>query len=145
MYMISIPYYETSFFALSNFSAHRVNYQGKVFPSAEHAYHAQKFEESALQDQIINRGSPLEAWTLAHELKMHRRIDWDDIKIDVLTDIIRHKAQQHQEIRDTLLATGDEEIVEINPNDDFWGNGEDGQGQNHTGKIWMKVREELKH
>lgn len=140
--MIAIPYYETSNFCFSNFSAHTVEFKGILFPTAEHAFHAQKFSEE-MREQIRSCGSPLAAWEMARELKPQRREDWNDVKVEILTDIIRSKVNQHQEVKDALLATGSEDIVEVNPNDDFWGNGADGNGQNHTGKILMKIRTEL--
>jgi len=141
--MIEIPYYETSHFVFSNFSAHTVEYNGVNYPTAEHAFHAQKFDDPLLADKIRDCGSPLAAWQLAHELKPQRRSDWNDVKVAILTDIIRAKVNQHQEVKDALLSSGSEEIIEINPNDDFWGSGPDGNGQNNTGKIFMQIRSEL--
>ena len=132
--MITIPYYETSNFVFSNFSAHTVKVGGVQYPTVEHAFHAQKFDNEQLREQILHSGSPLAAWKLAHELKPQRRADWDSVKVAVLTDIIRAKVSQHSDVMSALLATGDEEIVEINPNDDFWGNGADGNGQNQNRK-----------
>lgn len=141
--MIAIPYYETSGFVFSNFSPHSVAYRGVTYPTAEHAFHAQKFSDATIVDQINTCGSPLAAWKLAHEHKGERRGDWADVKVQILTDILRCKALQHLEVKNALLATGIEDIVEINPNDGFWGSGADGKGQNQTGKILMQIREEL--
>ncbi len=141
--MIRIPYYETSNFALSNFSAHKIVFDAVEYPTVEHAFHAQKFSDETLRMQIRSCGSPLEAWTLARELKARRRNDWNNVKVGILTELIRAKIQQHTEVKDALLATGTEEIIEINPNDAFWGNGKDGTGLNHTGKILMLFRDEL--
>ena len=63
--------------------------------------------------------------------------------MDTLQSIILEKVKQHAEVRDALIATGDEEIVEENPDDDFWGTGKDGRGENQTGKILMRIRNEL--
>lgn len=141
--MIAIPYYETSNFVFSNFSAHSVRYNGIVYPTAEHAYHAQKFDILKVQEQIKNCSSPLEAWTLAGQLKPYRRADWDEVKVAIMKEVLRAKVSQHSEVQAALIATGDEEIVEVNPEDDFWGNGPDGNGQNQTGKILMRIRDEL--
>jgi ribA/ribD-fused uncharacterized protein len=143
--MIQIPYYETSYFALSNFSAHSIRYEGVLYPTVEHAYHAQKFTDQAIVDEIMAAGSPLEAYSVAQRYKAARKQDWDEIKVSVLYELVREKVRQHSEVREALLATADEEIVEVNPNDDFWGNGKDGNGQNQMGKILMKIREELRH
>lgn len=140
---VQIPYYETSGFCFSNFSAHVIEFQGTKYATAEHAFHAQKFDDTELREQIINCGSPLSAWELGRKLKPQRRADWEDVKVGILTDIIREKVKQHSEVRTALEQTGDREIVEVNDDDDFWGTGADGNGQNHTGKILMKVRDEL--
>lgn len=50
---------------------------------------------------------------------------------------------QHEDVRSALLATSDGVIVELNPNDDFWGGGADSKSENHTGRISMKTRKEL--
>lgn len=36
-------------------------------------------------------------------------------------------------------------IVEDSPKDDFWGWRPNRNGQNNLGKLWMKLREELKN
>ncbi len=140
---IKIPYYETSNFCFSNFSAHAIKFKGAIYPTAEHAFHAQKFDDTNLREQIVKCGSPLDAWELARELKPQRRTDWDNVKVGILTNIIREKVRQYPEIETALRETGDKEIVELNNNDDFWGTGADGKGQNNTGKILMTVRDEL--
>lgn len=141
--MISIPYYETSHFVLHNFSAHAIEYDGVMYPTVEHAFHALKFADPELREQIRSCGSPLAAWELGRKLKSQRRVDWDEVKVGVLTDLLRAKITQHQDVREALLTTGREDIVEVNPNDGFWGSGDDGNGLNHTGNILMKLRAEI--
>lgn len=141
--MVNIPYYETSHFVFSNLSAHRVSYNGVEYPTVEHAFHAQKFADQSIRQQIKDSASPLQALTLARQLKPQRRTDWDEVKVGILTEIVREKVLQHKEVHEALMATGTDDIVEINPNDDFWGNGPDGNGQNRMGKILMHIRSEL--
>lgn len=141
--MITIPYYEASNFVFSNFSAHTVTFGDVTYSTAEHAFHAQKFSDQDLCDRIRLCGSPLAAWELARSLKQYRRADWNAVKVGILTDIVRAKVSQHPEVKRALLATGDQEIIERNPEDDFWGDGADGKGQNQTGKILMRIRGEL--
>ncbi|MBP9667895.1 NADAR family protein [Candidatus Saccharibacteria bacterium] len=140
---VKIPYYETSGFCLSNFSAHAIKYQGVVYQTAEHAFHAQKFDDTTLREQIINCGSPLMAWELGQKLKSKRRADWDDVKVDILSDILREKVKQYPEVKIALQATGTRKIIEVNEENDFWGCNADGKGQNNMGKILMKIRDEL--
>ena len=59
-------------------------------------------------------------------------------------ELVKEKVNQHDEVKNALLATGVEEIVEDNPNDSFWGVGRDGKGENQMGKILMRIRKEIK-
>jgi len=43
-----------------------------------------------------------------------------------------------------LLTTGDRELIEDSWWDSFWGWGADQRGQNMLGKLWMKLRAELR-
>ena len=58
------------------------------------------------------------------------------------------KALQHEEVRKALLESGELEIVKkivtYPPGDGQWDIGENGQGQNYLGKIWMEIRAELR-
>ena len=50
----------------------------------------------------------------------------------------------HKDIQQTLLETGDEELVESTTNDYYWGCGTKGTGKNMLGKILMEVREQIR-
>lgn len=139
--MIKIPYYETSNFVFSNFSPHSLKMYGIVYPTVEHAFHAAKFEDEKIKDEIKNAISPLEAFKLGKRYKSLRKKDWDEIKVKTLYEILSEKVKQHEEVKAVLLATDNEEIIEDNPHDDYWGNGKDGKGQNQAGKILMKIRD----
>ena len=141
--MIEIPYYERSYFCLSNFSAYRISYKNDSYPTAEHAYHAQKFSNRSIIEKIRNAGSPLEAFQIAQNNKNERRKDWDLVKVQTLYEILKEKVRQYPDVKEALLSTGEEEIIEISPSE-FWGNGNTGNGQNQCGKILMKIRSESK-
>lgn len=55
--------------------------------------------------------------------------------------IYQLKYDQHPEVREYLLSTGNQELIENSPVDYFWGGGADGTGQNWIGKIWMEIRD----
>jgi len=74
------------------------------------------------------------------------RNDWHDIKLDVMLYAIRLKFIQNDLLKEKLLKTSDSELEEYAPWDkggSYWGINADGIGENHTGKILMKVRGEL--
>lgn len=129
---------------LSNFSAHAVEFEGRDYPTAEHAYQAQKFAHLENVEIIRIARSPLLAKRRAKILVEFRRRDWsNEFKLYIMEKILRAKVEQHADVRDALLRSGNMEIVENSPTDSFWGWGPDKKGQNHLGKIWMKIRDEI--
>lgn len=138
-------FYEQDFYVLSNFSSFRLHWRGIDFDTAEHAYHCEKFFPTVvgIAHEIQGARSAHDAFKIAERNKEYRRSDWDDVKVDVMRDILRAKAEQHEYVRRKLLATGDRELVEDSWRDDFWGWGPNRDGQNMLGKLWMEVRAEL--
>lgn len=139
-------FYEQDFYVLSNFSAFTLAWREKRFDTSEAAYHWMKFmpNEIGIAAMIRNAPSAHEAFKLAEHYKSVRRKDWDGVKVGIMRDILRAKAEQHEYVRRKLLATGDRELVENSWRDDFWGWGPSRDGQNMLGKLWMEVRGELK-
>ena len=143
--MIKIPFYENTAFPLHNFSAHTISFQGRVYSTVEHAYHAQKFIDEEAKEAVRTALSPLAAKELANtKFREFRISNWQEVRLAVMEALLRAKIEQHKEVRDFLLKTGNEEIIEESITDQFWGVDARGVGQNHTGKILMKLREELK-
>lgn len=140
---MTINFYTPKFYVFNNFSAHAIEFRGKLYPTAEHAYQAAKCTDPEGQEAIRNARSPLQAKTLANETyKAVRYPDWTNKKLAVVEEILRTKLAQHPEAQEALRESGDEEIVEDSPTDYFWGAGADGTGQNMFGKLWMKIRDE---
>lgn len=86
----------------SNFSPHGIATDDLWWPTVEHYFQAQKFEDAEHREKIR-----------------------------------RKKFETHLEIRDLLLGTGEEELIESAPNDYYWGCGKHGTGQNKLGHILM--------
>jgi ribA/ribD-fused uncharacterized protein len=146
-----VCFYEQDFYVLSNFSAFTVWWKGLRFDTSEAVYHWEKFDnagltpfERAVLDSILYAPSAHEAFKIGQQHKRLRRPDWDDVKVDVMRDILRAKADQHEYVRRKLLATGERELVENSWRDDYWGWGPNRDGQNMLGKLWMEVRAELR-
>lgn len=138
-------FYEQDFYVLSNFSAFRLDWKGTDFDTAEAAYHWEKFHGAPhIQTAIKHAISAHEAFKTAENYKALRRPDWDNVKVGIMREILRAKADQHEYVRRKLLATGDRELVEDSWRDDFWGWGPNRDGQNVLGKLWMEVRAELR-
>ncbi len=132
----------------SGYSAHAVEYQGVVYPTVEHAYHCQRYVDPAIVEEIRTARSPFKAWQVSQKYKSEQQANFNERKATVMEDICRAKLQQHEDVQRELLASRDLPIIKHittgTPADGFWDDGVDGAGRNETGKIWMRLREELK-
>jgi ribA/ribD-fused uncharacterized protein len=81
---------------------------------------------------------------LGRSRKFPLRRDWERVKDAVMRDVVLAKFTQHDDLRATLLATGDALLVEHTERDSYWGDGGDGSGKNRLGQILMSVRDELR-
>jgi ribA/ribD-fused uncharacterized protein len=81
---------------------------------------------------------------MGRDRKHPLRKDWEQVKDEIMQQGVLRKFETHADIREILLATGDELIVENSPIDYYWGCGKDGSGKNRLGEILMTVREILR-
>lgn len=142
-----IGFYPREFYPFDNFSSFKVEWNGYLFSSVEEAYQAASFmgSDEELVEKIKKSHSADEAQRIAYANRDKRREDWDDVKISIMEELLRLKIEQNPYVKKKLLQTEDYMIVEDSPKDDFWGWGPNRNGQNNLGKLWMKLREELKN
>lgn len=139
-----INFVETIFQYLSPFSAHTITYENETFATLEHAYQSLKFIEGPQRKEIKNAKSPMQALRLSHKHRKDTTILTKQFDKDhVMETLMRLKLEQHPDIKDVLLATGERGLLKVYPTDYYWGTGEDGTGNNKMGKIWMKIRSEI--
>lgn len=85
---------------------------------------------------------PNRAKAMGRRVKLRK--DWEDVKNRIMYEICLAKFVQNKELRDALLSTKDEELIEGNTwNDTYWGIC-NGKGLNMLGKVLMRVRSELR-
>lgn len=128
---------------LSAFSGHMVEYKGMVYPTAEHAYHCQRYTDPAVLDEIKNARSAKLAWEASQKYKSQQMLGFEEGKVALMEDICRAKLAQHADVKEVLLWSEGMAIIKTYP-DPFWGIGLDGEGRNELGKLWMRLRDELK-
>ncbi|MBD2195375.1 MULTISPECIES: NADAR family protein [Calothrix] len=128
----------------SNFSRHGFELDGLYWFTSEHYFQAQKFIGTDHVEQIRLVKSPKEAAKMGRERSRPLRKDWEQVKDDVMRKAVLQKFTTHTDIREILLSTGNEEIIENSPIDFYWGCGADGSGKNMLGIILMEVREKLR-
>lgn len=123
---------------LSNFYPAPVTLDGVVYPTVENAYQAAKTDNPEERRKFVNI-SPAEAKAIAPK----RPSDWKSRSLLIMEDLVRQKFKQHPELGQRLVETYPRQLIEGNYwNDTFFGVCR-GIGENHLGKILMKVREEL--
>ncbi|MGD2182444.1 NADAR family protein [Lusitaniella coriacea] len=130
----------------SNFSRHGFELDELWWMTSEHYFQAQKFaaRDRAWFDKIHSARTPKEAAKMGRSREHPLREDWEKVKDEIMHRAVLCKFQTHEDIREILLETGDELIVENAPGDYYWGCGKDGSGKNKLGEILMAVREILR-
>jgi ribA/ribD-fused uncharacterized protein len=141
-----IRFYRTgdAYGCFSNFSPHAIELQGKRWPTVEHYFQAQKFAGTQHAERIRLEASPMNAAKMGRDRSKPLRQDWEAVKDAIMREAVRAKFEQHAELRETLLSTGDAVLVEHTANDAYWGDGGDGSGKNMLGVILMEVRVALR-
>ncbi len=164
---LSIPSdYRILFFArdrkafgfLSHFHPSPIQLDNKLWPTVEHFFQAQKSDDPAYREAIHAAPSPAIAKRLAAHPNAHPlvsndswfrkhsvmpRPDWFQVNLQVMRRGDLAKFVQHPDLRASLLATQEAELIEDSPWDRFWGTGKDAKGLNWAGKILMEIRKSL--
>lgn len=141
-----ITKFRNDYFFLSNFYPCQLRVAGILYITAEHLYQASKVEHRIGKLMIANVDTPGEAKELGKKVKL---IDnFDSKKFDIMSTIVRLKFYGNDSLREMLLQTCDEQLIEGNYwGDTYWGcvlrNGI-WVGENNLGKILMATRSELR-
>jgi len=135
---------------LSNFAPYPVMFDGVEYPTAEHAYVAAKTLDPAIRAAIRLIDKPGDAKYRGKSVPL--RPDWEEVRDQIMLDIVRSKFTRNADARDQLLATGDAELIEGNRwHDNYWGRcrckdcTRNVEARNVLGRALMTVREELRH
>lgn len=129
---------------LSNFYLCDIEvYEDEIYPSTEHAYQALKFSSKNIRKLFMDKNlSPGDAKKLGRYYPMSE--NWDDYKLGVMYAVNIYKFTFHPQLKQSLIDTGDQELVEGNTwGDQYWGTCNN-VGKNHLGKILMRIREDIK-
>lgn len=139
--MKTIDTFTNEYRFLSNFYPSKVSYDGLEYPTVEHAYQSIKTIDKDMRLKIRNSKTAADAKKLGRKVELRK--DWENIKFDVMLELLRQKFAI-PELRQLLLDTGDSELIESNWwGDVVWGVCR-GVGKNHLGRLLMQVRNEVK-
>ncbi|MEI8174539.1 MAG: NADAR family protein [bacterium] len=147
--MTQIVPLEIFYIYFSPYTAHAIEIDRILYPTVEHAYQCSRYTDQNVIEEIRNAPSPVKAWEISTKYK-HLQIPEfknENHKLKVMKKLMKLKALQHEDVRQALKDTKDSKIIKhivtYPPGDGFWDDGKDGKGLNHTGKMWMEIREEL--
>lgn len=132
-----------SYGSFSNFSKHPVHLEGTIWPTSEHYYQSSKFNDKEIREVIRRSSSPMAAKLLAKEYRDRQVIDWPNKKDAVMYRVLDAKFSQHPELGALLKSTGNKRLVERPTKDDYWGEDDQGAGQNMLGKLLMQLRDRM--
>lgn len=136
---------------LSNFYKCNVSYNGLDYKHTEGAFQAQKSLNEQERKIIANMVNPGEAKRAAGRRGFVKlRPDWEEIKDQIMDEVLIAKFTQNPDLKDKLLSTGDAILIEGNTwHDNYWGNCTCDRckhitGRNQLGLTLMAIREELR-
>lgn len=128
---------------LSNFYHCQIKLDGTIYPSTEHAFQAAKTLDLNARKPFYKHPLPTEGEAKRMGRKLKLRQDWESVKLQVMEDLLIYKFTDPI-LKQMLLDTGDAKLVEGNTwNDQFWGVDVRKGGQNHLGRLLMKIRESM--
>lgn len=116
---------------------------GTVWLSSEHYYQAHKYLPHNAPYAWLVKNAPFPK--LAAQLGRSGNIqsNWDERKVGVMKWALWYKFTDSR-LRPLLLATGDRDLIEASPIDDYWGEGKHGAGLNMLGVLLMQLRAKLR-
>jgi ribA/ribD-fused uncharacterized protein len=126
---------------LSNFHPSPIDVDGSKYPTVEHAFQALKSTDPSKAREVRKAETPGIAKRLGQKVPL--REDWEQVKDDVMYDLLKRKFTQNESLKRGLLATGNEYLEETNTwHDTYWGVC-NGKGLNKLGHLLMRLRAEL--
>ena len=127
----------------SNFSFHDI-YDSKLditCSNVECLFHIYKNPDNKEHvKKMIELHNPLKCKNYGD--KINTSETWEKNKLIIMKSLLRLKIDQHEDIKANLLNTGFRNIIYNNKLDSYWGVGDNNNGYNHLGKIWMELRQE---
>lgn len=140
-----ITSFRGEFFFLSNFYPIEINFEGRNYPTAEHAFQAAKCVNADDKEKIRGSSTPTIAKSIGRSVQLRK--DWESKKLTIMEEILEVKFNNDR-MKFLLQCTNSCKIVEQNYwHDNYWGvcvcQKHSSKGENHLGEIIMKIRSNL--
>lgn len=143
-----IAIFDNEYAFLSNFYESPFEVDGITYPTVEHFFQAMKSKDVEGRKKIAAAPTPGKAKRLGRTIELRK--DWEEIKVAVMKFGLAQKFRI-PELREKLLATGNEELIEGNFwHDNTWGNClcadcQDIPGRNMLGMLLMELRTKIRY
>jgi ribA/ribD-fused uncharacterized protein len=118
---------------------------GLSYPGPEQYFQLQKSVGTPDEEKaklLMKNANPDQAYGIGRSCQM--RPDWEDQKDMVMFKALTAKFTQQDDLKQLLLETGENLLVQLKPNDGYWGTGPDGRGKNKHAEILMMVRNTIR-
>jgi ribA/ribD-fused uncharacterized protein len=135
---------ERPFGCFSNLFRRPIVFEGRGFPTSEHAYQFAKPRKPEVAEWLMAAPSPAILAATAHGLlPWDVAPGWSKGRHDRMLRVVRAKFEQHPDLAEILVGTGDATLIEAGTVDNEvnrrWGE-VNGKGRNLLGKILMEIR-----
>ena len=128
---------------LSTVSDHPIELEGHHWASAEHYYQLKVVASPGALKRIRASETGLKAYKIGRPWYRKKVKNWKEVRRVIMTRALYTKIQMYPEVKQALLDTQDQKIVETSAYEHYWGIGRDLRGENVLGQIWMDIREKL--
>lgn len=133
---------------LSNFYPANIYYEDFPYSTVEHAYQAAKLNNGEEKTNLLDK---ISAGLLPYGKDVKRigklikpRSEWNDVKLKVMEDLIRIKfSDVNPDLKQQLIDTKSAYLEETNAWGDIWWGVCKNEGENHLGRLLMKIRSEI--
>lgn len=137
---------------LGNMSRHSILYGEETWRSSEALFQSLRFNDFEIKRQINQEKSPFRAKLIAKKNREKMVVEPKSIQdLKNMYLCLKLKIEQHPQLKEELISTSDEKIIEDvtkrpSGNNLFWGMAlinDVWVGENNLGNLWMKLRSEL--
>ena len=139
---------------LSNFHDSPFFCEGRKFRWVEEYFFHKKaelFEDLAAIEKIKKSETPAQCKGIGHSIKGDLNT-WRQHEVPIMKKALQEKFGQNPQLKDFLIGTGEAQLAEASPTDQFWGTGvglgkelvtHKWPGKNTLGNLLMELRSEL--
>ena len=146
--MNTINSFSNEYQFLSNFYNAEVVYEGITYRSSEAAFQAAKSKDFQLRKEFSELNSAQAKLKGRH---IELRNDWDQVKDDIMYEIVKDKFTRNPNLKSLLMKTNSSVLIKGNWwHDNYWGSCsceecQNTEGKNILGLILMRVRDEIRN